>query len=1053
MLRIVHLSDIHFLNNHADGNARSTEALIEDLMGAHSQKPIDLLIISGDLIDKGGNGDPITNFLSFEEQFLLPIISKLGLSKECCIFAPGNHDMVRENDSTINENGIKATLTSEQVITKHMETFQTDGVCRTKEFKDFEREFHKKSSSKVDIDTYASNYRVVRKGISVGITCFNSAWRSFDSAADQGNMILGQSKVLESIRAINDCTVKIGVSHHPLDWLIQFDKEACENLIKKEYDMLLCGHTHQGTSYGQTSMYGHIFVSVAPSNWDYNMPSDSRNSSNGYAIIDYNCDHLVVKNRRYHFTKNKFDPNPDLGDENGEVIHKFVPHGELEKLSVENDFSNRIRNEYLPVIPEHLLTYQSESCAPQNLQDLFVSPRLINKVIHSIESGTEEKNVSIDEILRSKNNYIVFGPKESGKTILLDKLIIEFHSQIDTSRVIPIRIDFKRIGNRVETEIAAFLNVSIINIPRVLKEHKFVLLIEDIVFSDMHSYDIQKIEKFHGDYKDTVRIIGTCTQRTEGEIPVEFIKNAPKIENLVILHIGSFRSKEIKTLIHKWFIKKTQTSINAETLIKSFLSLNLPRTPLAISMFLWIFESQEAIYAPTNNADMLENYIERLFKKQLTHKVLRAEFTFRNAERLLSAIAYEMLKGEAENYCLQYSQVLAFTEKYFALKGFSFVAETELEKLIKTGILVKEEMGTGHCLKFRFNCFFQYYLTKQMNFDKQFLDEVLSEEKYLNFIDEIDYYTGLKRDCADILNLLLERMHNKYLPLVGNIQQLPQTFDQPFIFFNKSEEEQNVDQSPSIERLLEINKPTNDEIDEMNDEMNDEMLDTHSIETTVKQKNPNITQLELLDRVWQLTSKVLKNSEEISDPILKANALKMIIVCGMSFAGMYKVFLEARLAEKADSMIPQMKDTMTALINFLPFIYESVQHTFVGTGKLASVLKEKIDKDLTDEEISDFEKFTSVFLYADLMEQDATKYIANLAKNVRYPYVYRMIILKLFSYYLFGKSSKEKDLEYKNLMAEVNLKLTKRSKKEEKSHLIQKFERIKNKELKRAGQT
>ncbi|WP_080724289.1 metallophosphoesterase [Paenibacillus polymyxa] len=55
MLRIVHLSDFHYSDStKRDFELYCLKPLVEDLKVINSKRKIDLIIFSGDLVDKGG---------------------------------------------------------------------------------------------------------------------------------------------------------------------------------------------------------------------------------------------------------------------------------------------------------------------------------------------------------------------------------------------------------------------------------------------------------------------------------------------------------------------------------------------------------------------------------------------------------------------------------------------------------------------------------------------------------------------------------------------------------------------------------------------------------------------------------------------------------------------------------------------------------------------------------------------------------------------------------------------------------------------------------------
>ena len=90
------------------------------------------------------------------------------------------------------------------------------------------------------------------------------------------------------------------------------------------------------------------------------------------------------------------------------------------------------------------------------------------------------------------------------------------------------------------------------------------------------------------------------------------------------LELKQFKAKQIKTLIQKWFPNSPQyeTPKKMNTLINAFMSLNLPRTPFAVSMFLWIIERQQT-YRPQNNATLIEKFIEEILDKKNIKGILR----------------------------------------------------------------------------------------------------------------------------------------------------------------------------------------------------------------------------------------------------------------------------------------------------------------------------------------------------------------------------------------------------------------------------------------------
>ena len=121
-MRIIHLSDIHLSNENFESfRLYYRDSLIEELNRINSQTKIDLIIISGDLVDKGGSSlkkiegyEKVDNpYDIFENEFINPICEKTNLQNKL-IFIPGNHDIQQDRIDKVKEEGLKHLLINPQ---------------------------------------------------------------------------------------------------------------------------------------------------------------------------------------------------------------------------------------------------------------------------------------------------------------------------------------------------------------------------------------------------------------------------------------------------------------------------------------------------------------------------------------------------------------------------------------------------------------------------------------------------------------------------------------------------------------------------------------------------------------------------------------------------------------------------------------------------------------------------------------------------------------------------------------------------------------------------
>lgn len=344
MLRIIHLSDFHYSRtNHRDFELYCLKPLINDLQKYKEKKSIDLIIFSGDMIDKGGasfDASIETGFLEFKKNVIEPLLENLELSKDKFIFVPGNHDIEQNADNKILETGVLSTLVSTQAVNEfideNIDQEEVYGARRITAFKKFEKDFFKHTDHQ--ISNFSSTYKFEFDGLKLGISCLNSAWRCKDSELDKGRILIGERQIVNAREQIEDCDLKIAVVHHPLDWLTSFEQKSIDQMIRKTYQIMLCGHVHEGESSYSTSLLGSLLVLVAPSNWTVNVRSNDRNFANGYSLIDIDGTDVIIKYRRYNHSKEAFVPDTDQGDEKGEMPYKLLSNEALTILKKKMKF-------------------------------------------------------------------------------------------------------------------------------------------------------------------------------------------------------------------------------------------------------------------------------------------------------------------------------------------------------------------------------------------------------------------------------------------------------------------------------------------------------------------------------------------------------------------------------------------------------------------------------------------------------------------------------------------------------------------------------------------
>jgi len=1018
-MRILHLSDMHYSkDNQVNFEVNLLDPMIADLSNLAQKKKFDLIIYSGDLIDKGGKSfenDLTLGLLEFEQKVIEPILNKLNLNKSDFILLPGNHDIEREKDDKYVEKGLLEELNTYEKVSYFMEEKRNEdnwvGIERVKSFKEFEQEFY----GLKEVSKFETLHISQIEGESVGIAAFNTSWRCYGDE-DKGKVILGESQIDNAIKFFKekDCQIKIAVLHHPLDELHLFEAKDIQNKIYREFDMVFTGHVHFSESHAIHDLHGKTIISKAPANWTGNIKSTDINYLNGYSVLDYNLKgEIILTYRKYSNFRNEFVANTDRGDDLGQVRYKLPSQKQLSLVDKQQQILEVIKDYHLEDINNHLLTYNTDTSAPRELNELFVAPKLTFKREVDVEGDfkrVKDEEVNYGELFKSNENFIIFGTKESGKTVLLDKLLLEFTDGGTKYNFVPIWISFKDIqqNNNIDVLVSRYLHEPIKDIRNgSLDEINKVLLIDNINFNDIKG--VNKLKEFIDNNKN-YRYIATSNITAENELPASAL-NSELIKQSNTLFINQFQTKEIKELLNKWFSNRTEIIPNEKSLdkiLETFKSLNLPRTPMAVSMFLWIIEKQEN-YVPINNAQMLENFLEKLFSKADVTEVRSSDFNYKNKETLLTEIAYFMFKKNDIYYRVKQSELVEFISSRLKARMYRFDEVDILNDFIKKGIFSKQQEELETFIIFKFSCFYHYYLMKNINRKPDFKKYLLSGENIIYFMEEIEYYTGINMEDSEVFESVINKMKEKF----KNVAQEYATNNKLDFYYETNKNFIDYIEREELNNWLQESKETEEDYESSQNELLEDNC------STIVNKNIELNPLEKFERHWVLAAKVIKNSEEIEEAELRIRAIKDTVNCAVLYMTMYKILIQLLEKNLGSYIDDEFRDRFFMINRLLPVFQQIIISQTLGTGKLIIPIEQILKEVLPSSDYSEIEKFVYLFLYSDLKGDNYQTYINDFIKNFKSWYMRDMVFTKLFEYFIRKDTPKEDESYFSNHMAKL----------------------------------
>lgn len=1006
MIRILHIADLHLESEIPSFEKTAIiKALAEDLKKQVNENT--LLFFTGDLIDKGALGfsDKENAFYIFEKVFIEPIISQNPSLKGKIFIVPGNHDVFRDKIDMYSESGLKSELGNVKSLDTFIQSNRLNSkhLDRLADYKKWESDFYKRYNSKISTN-FEFTFKLNIGKYQVGITCLNSAWLCKDEF-DKENLLLGKNQIENSLSEISDCQVKLALCHHPLEFFKDFDRETLKIAIYRNFDILFTGHVHELSSSYTSDLLGNIFISIANSTIG-DFPKE-RKYVNGYTIIDLIPNNEIITHyRKFVETHENFVPNTDIGTEDGKKTFPILKDEKLNIFETNQSIIEGIESRFCEKLNEDIIMSSSNTSVKCSIDNLFVEPTILNSPQGNLKDDDTIK-YRIDSILGSNENYLIYGMKESGKTLLLDKMFIESVRRFNQFNKIPILLkysDFKK--KDILRVIREFVAVSSNEIHNFLSSNAIILFIDDITFNGKDNEQIDSLKKLLVKYPK-IQLVASVDLVLENVIPTDYLEHNDVLQTNITF-IQNFSSKEIKLLIQKWYVgKEVDLQDNMQKLIKSFIDFGLPKTPLSVTLFLWIFEKQEK--KPINNSVLVELFIENLLEKTNIENIYSETFDFTNKKRLLSFVAkYMHDNGDSDySYAVDYVNLLGYFKDYLKTR-FHGQPQKVLDDFIKRGILTYHD---DNLIRFKSAFFFHYFLALHFDYDPRFKDYVFTGDNYLNFIEEITYYTGLKRDDVSVLNFTQEKLNEAFGEFNNDIRNNHEKVDKVL----ESKKDNTV--TFQIDKKKAENKLTEKQVDEMYDDSLSAIPVSKNIE---KKDHTDQDTRRQIDKVLKLACNVLKNSEDVDDFEVKKGAYQNTLISSISFLMQYRdaLIIHYIKFKKQPDHFPKNID-FHLFIKIIPLIHQVVIYNWLGSQKLRPVITDKIEKDKTTLNISDFERFLSVFIYGDVKGGDYPQIIEKFVKSTKFNYLKDLSYLKIMSYYHLRNNGKELDKFYLKLMADI----------------------------------
>jgi len=256
---------------------------------------LDFILATGDLAFSG-NPDEYKLVASFFDE----LADATDVPKERIFCIPGNHDVDRERQRLCFQ-GARSALTSPNAVDPLLAPDDNLATLTTRQaaYCEFQKSYFGAQERIATQDGLAYVSKLAFDDITIAVVGLNSAWLSEGGDSDHGNLLVGERQVINALDAANSLRphIVIGMAHHPLHLLREFDRNVVTRHIAECCDFFHCGHLHQPEARGFGFDASACLMVAAGASFE------TRESQNAYSIVQL---HLLGGTRK--LTTVQFNP-------------------------------------------------------------------------------------------------------------------------------------------------------------------------------------------------------------------------------------------------------------------------------------------------------------------------------------------------------------------------------------------------------------------------------------------------------------------------------------------------------------------------------------------------------------------------------------------------------------------------------------------------------------------------------------------------------------------------------------------------------------------------
>jgi 3',5'-cyclic AMP phosphodiesterase CpdA len=762
----LHLSDIHFHPKLEWRDRAIQDSLIQYLKSAFDQdipKP-DFIFCTGDIAFGEAASAPIANQYNQASEFfdrLREVCGNRGnpFSSEKMFLVPGNHDV---NRKSVNGDAQTTMINWAQDSRDRVATINQRFNDKTREFKDtisrlaeYEQFIAKHFPHQADAEGRLVYARKVEcDGITVGVCGFNSAWSCAGPEDDRNLWMAADWQFNFATEALAGADVRIGLMHHPVDWLNVADREIATRRITSEFDFWLHGHEHSSWVVANQSNVLIGAGAVGAENMDefgVNVVSLDLRQSRGTVYLhrkgsktnDWTIEPIPqhAPNGQWRFSL------PTRFHAVVSRLYSVQPlHAEV-KGSVEGKHSSNV------LVARYLQKRLDDALLSFGAHRSDWIPPILSTENELSQDAKQAVKIDASELISNPKSVVVSAPPQYGQTCLAHYLVTQAWNSPESS--FWLYLDAKQLKPNAPSVTKAVEE----ELQVVGMEHEDIKCVVVDSWTGKEKDDI-KIFKLICDKFSTIPVI--CMQQSDGAVFATDIDSAIG-RKFDLLNLWALSREQIRKIVASYNNKRHigEEDVVTTRIIADLEVLNLHRTPLNCLTLLKVSEI-DFDESPVNRSEMIKRVLFLLFNIDDV-PTYKTRPDLKDCEYVLGYFCEHLIRDGA--YSFSRDQFLLRIQQCSNERLIDLETQVVFDILFSNNIIVRR----GLFFEFRFSYWIFYFAAQRMHHDEDFARFILSEMRYAQHPELIEFYTGIDRRREDALRILISDLRDVFGKVKENV--------------------------------------------------------------------------------------------------------------------------------------------------------------------------------------------------------------------------------------------------------------------------------------------